>query len=49
MWDAVQSDLCISISDGSTCLPDEKEKDEKREENFGQKFWFWRNEKEGAG
>ena len=34
MWDAVQSDLCISISDGSTCLPDEKEKDEKREENF---------------
>ena len=34
MWDAVQSDLCISISDGSTCLSDEKEKDEKREENF---------------
>ena len=34
MWDAVQSDLCISISDGSTCLPDEKEKDEKRERNF---------------
>ena len=37
---SVKSDLCISISDGSTCLSDQQKEEKRKRKTLCQKLWF---------